>query len=290
MKWKVKLPGSGTATPIVWEDKIFIASAINTKKKPEGAAAAAANPAGTEPAARRPRGNQSREQEQGSTGALGQTQADETEPRPLQDWQKRYDIDNDGKLDEKEQAAMRDAFRNRRNRGGGQGGGGGGGFGGGGKPTEIHQFVLACLDRKTGKQLWQSVAREEVPHEGHHRDHGFASASPITDGEHIIVSFGSRGVFCFDMDGKKIWEKDLGDMRTRAGFGEGTSPALHGDTVVITWAPRGRLVHRCAGQELGGRALADSARRVHLMVDPVHHRVGRQTCRRRCGLRHGRRL
>ena len=99
--------------------------------------------------------------------------------------------------------------------------------------------MLVALDRETGKVVWQKTAREEVPHEGHHRDGSFASASPITDGEHVYVSFGSRGLFCFDLEGKLKWEKDLGDMQTRNAFGEGASPALHGDTLVVNWDHEG---------------------------------------------------
>ncbi|HEX4796878.1 MAG TPA: hypothetical protein VH370_24010, partial [Humisphaera sp.] len=57
-----------------------------------------------------------------------------------------------------------------------------GGFGGGPPPSEAYQFVVLCIDRKTGKTLWQQVAREEVPHEGRHQTEGsFASPSPVTD-------------------------------------------------------------------------------------------------------------
>ena len=107
------------------------------------------------------------------------------------------------------------------------------------KPTEAYQFVILCVDRDSGKIQWQKVAREEVPHEGHHRDHGFASASPVTDGEHVYAYFGSRGLYCYDLDGNLKWEKDFGDMQTRSGFGEGSSPALHGNTLVITWDHEG---------------------------------------------------
>jgi len=98
---------------------------------------------------------------------------------------------------------------------------------------------LISLDRNTGKENWRRVAATQVPHEGHHRDHGYASGSPVTDGEHIIVSFGSRGLYCYDMKGKLQWKKDFGDMRMRNSFGEGTSPALHGDTVVLLWDHEG---------------------------------------------------
>src|SRR5205823_12563184 len=106
-------------------------------------------------------------------------------------------------------------------------------------PDEAYQFVVLCLDRKSGKTLWQKIAREEVPHEGHHASHGFASASPVTDGQELIASFGSRGVHCFDLDGKLKWSKDFGHMRTKAGFGEGASPALYGDKVIINWDHEG---------------------------------------------------
>lgn len=111
----------------------------------------------------------------------------------------------------------------------------GGGLGRSEKPTEAYQFTVVCLDRKTGKTLWQKVAREEVPHEGHHKDHGFASASPVTDGQHLLAYFGSRGLYCFDLDGNLKWEKDFGDMQTKNSFGEGSSPGLFGNTVVVVW-------------------------------------------------------
>ena len=107
------------------------------------------------------------------------------------------------------------------------------------KPTAPVQFVIISLDRKTGKPLWQKTAREQVPHEGHHRDHGFASGSPVTDGEHVFAWFGSFGLYCYDMQGNLKWEKDLGDMQTRNSFGEGTSPTLHGETIVINWDHEG---------------------------------------------------
>ncbi len=224
VKWKIEVPGSGTGTPIVWNDRIYLVTAIDTGKPPEGADAPAATPNGGGQQEDEPRG----ERRRGGFGNFGDG--------PLPEWAKPHDKDNDGKLNEEEQAALRTAMQNRR---GGRGGRGGGGFGGGDKPTNIYQFVVLCLDAKTGKTLWQKTAREEVPHEGHHRDHGFASASPVTDGEHLIVSFGSRGIYCFDLEGNKKWEKDFGDMQTRAGFGEGCSPALHDGTVVVRWEHEG---------------------------------------------------
>jgi outer membrane protein assembly factor BamB len=62
----------------------------------------------------------------------------------------------------------------------------------------------------------------------------------VTDGELVIASFESRGIYAYDMDGKPIWQKDLGDKSMRNQFGEGTTPALHGDSVVVVWDHQGQ--------------------------------------------------
>ena len=122
------------------------------------------------------------------------------------------------------------------NPGGGRGQGrvGGGGPGGGAGAGEEQKFVVMCLDKKTGKTLWERVAKVATPHEGYHRQYGsFASNAPVTDGRYLYVSFGSRGIYCYDLDGKLIWEKDLGvQMRIRLQFGEGAAPALYGDLLI----------------------------------------------------------
>ena len=106
-------------------------------------------------------------------------------------------------------------------------------------PTQPYQFAVLCLDRATGKTLWQKTVHETVPHEGHHRDHGFASASPVTDGKLLYAFFNSRGLYALDFEGNVKWEKDFGKMQTRNSFGEGASPALHGDTLVVNWDHEG---------------------------------------------------
>jgi outer membrane protein assembly factor BamB len=67
-----------------------------------------------------------------------------------------------------------------------------------------------------------------------------ASSSPVTDGELLFAHFGSRGLYCYDLNGELKWDKDLGDMRTRAGFGEGVSPALAGDRLIVNWDHEGQ--------------------------------------------------
>jgi outer membrane protein assembly factor BamB len=148
VKWKTPIPGEGDSTPIVWDNRVFILTAITTGKKPSAPVAADA-------------------------------------------------------------------------------------------PDEIYQWVVICLDRSLGQVLWQKTAREEAPHEGRQQNNTFASASPLTDGKLLLAYFGSRGLHCYDFDGNLIWEKDFGKMKTRMGFGEGSSPAMSGDTVVVNWDTEG---------------------------------------------------
>lgn len=104
-------------------------------------------------------------------------------------------------------------------------------------PQAEHKFDVLCLDRKTGKLLWQRTAKVAVPHEGYHRAYGsFASNSPVTDGKYVYASFGSRGIYCYDFNGRLIWEKDLGiQMRMKLGFGEGTAPLLIGGRLILVF-------------------------------------------------------
>ena len=95
------------------------------------------------------------------------------------------------------------------------------------KPKQPIKYILMAVDRTNGKVRWERVVREEIPHEGQHDTSTWATSSPITDGEHVYAFFGSRGLYCFDMQGNLIWEKDLGKMKTKMSFGEGSSPVLH---------------------------------------------------------------
>ncbi len=103
------------------------------------------------------------------------------------------------------------------------------------KPNNFYQFSVMSVDRDKGEIRWQTIAKEAVPHEAHHPDGSFASASPTTDGKRLYVSFGSRGVYCLDMHGKAIWKRDLGRMKIINAFGEGCSPVVHGDFLVVNW-------------------------------------------------------
>jgi len=117
---------------------------------------------------------------------------------------------------------------------------GGGFFGGrGNQPTQVHEFVVLAFDRRDGSLLWEEVAAEALPKEGTHQDGSWASPSALTDGESLFAFFGSQGLFAYDLDGTVLWERQFGQMEISNSFGEGSSPALFGDTLVVQWDHEG---------------------------------------------------
>ena len=151
VRWKAAIPGMGHAAPIIWEDKIFIQTAIEVK----------------------PEGDKSEGDDNPFSGFFG------------------------------------------------------------GNKSPAYKFDLLALNRNDGSILWQKTLREIQPHEGTHGDATYASNSPVTDGEHVYAYFGSRGLYCVDMMGNVKWEKDVGTMYKRNTFGEGSSPVIYDNTLVI---------------------------------------------------------
>ncbi|MFT4513313.1 MAG: outer membrane protein assembly factor BamB [Planctomycetota bacterium] len=178
IKWKVSLPGLGNSTPIVWKDRMYLTTAIQTEDVGEPTKLPAAPT--REAATGQPGGRQAR-----------------------------------------------------------RGGRRGGGRGNKAPPTKVFDFRVICLNRTDGAVIWSKSVTRAVPHEGGHATGSQASSSPITDGLHIYAHFGSRGIYCLNMSGDVVWSKDLGTMRTRNQFGEGSSPALAGNALIINWDHEG---------------------------------------------------
>ncbi len=101
--------------------------------------------------------------------------------------------------------------------------------------TQRHEFVVLAVNRRDGKILWQKTVLKKLPHEGGHYTGSLASNSAVTDGEHVFAFFGSHGLYCLDMHGEVQWQKQFGEMLTKHGHGESTSPVLHGDLVFVNW-------------------------------------------------------
>src|SRR5258708_3803419 len=94
--------------------------------------------------------------------------------------------------------------------------------------------ALICFDRSNGKQLWQSAVvyqEKEMSHDTNPQ----CSASPVTDGERVVASFGSAGLCCYDFDGKELWHRDLG-QQTHI-WGNAASPMLHGELCILNFGP-----------------------------------------------------
>ena len=96
---------------------------------------------------------------------------------------------------------------------------------------------MLCSRSQDWKDSLAANGKIATPHEGYHRAYGsFASNSPVTDGKYVYASFGSRGIYCYDFNGKLIWEKDPGvQMKMRLAFGEGTAPLLVGNRLFLVF-------------------------------------------------------
>src|SRR3989441_370998 len=107
------------------------------------------------------------------------------------------------------------------------------------KDVSKHSWKLVALDKRTGKVLWERVAHEGVPRTKRHPKSSQASPTPVTDGRHVVVSFGSEGLYTYDVDGKLLWKRDLGVLN--AGWfydpdyewGVGSSPIIWKSSVIV---------------------------------------------------------
>ncbi len=102
-------------------------------------------------------------------------------------------------------------------------------------PQKHYRFWLLALDRESGRERWRNIIVEAAPREGHHRTNTYAGGSPVSDGDRLYLSLGSRGVYAFDLDGQVLWKRDLGEIRTRRGWGEASTPAVYGSNLVVPW-------------------------------------------------------
>lgn len=107
------------------------------------------------------------------------------------------------------------------------------GTGGSGPPEAVYRWKLLCLELASGEIVWERVVREAQPRTGIHPNGSFASETPATDGERIVVSLGANGVYGFGVDGEPLWERDLGTLPIQFGWGTGSSPVLHGEAVYL---------------------------------------------------------
>lgn len=110
------------------------------------------------------------------------------------------------------------------------------------KPAEdgsVHQWRVYCLDKRTGRILWSRTAHQGVPKVKRHVKATQANATPVTDGRVLIVSFGSEGLYAYDMNGQLLWKQDLGVLdpgyagQPDLSWGYASSPIIHQDLVIV---------------------------------------------------------
>ena len=100
-------------------------------------------------------------------------------------------------------------------------------------------FKVVCLDKNTGKQLWEQTAHKGVPQVKRHPKSSHANPSCATDGNHVVAFFGSEGLYCYDLDGKQLWKRDLGHLDSGffavkdAQWGFASSPVIHDGKVIV---------------------------------------------------------
>ncbi|MBX3395036.1 MAG: PQQ-binding-like beta-propeller repeat protein [Phycisphaerae bacterium] len=155
IRWKTPIPGLGYSSPVIWGDRLFITTAVNTKDdRPEV-----------------------------KVGLYGNIES----------------------IDEPEE----------------------------------HSFRVLCLDRGTGRILWDQEACRAIPRVKRHRKSSHANSTPATDGTHLLAFFGSEGMYCYNMEGKLLWKKDFGLLDSGyfavpdAQWGFGSSPVIHDGRVII---------------------------------------------------------
>ena len=130
------------------------------------------------------------------------------------------------------------------------------GDGSSGDSQDKLQRHLVCLERATGKILWDKAVAAELPEDafsGFLTEHGYASSTPVTDGEHVYVFFGKTGVLGFDFDGKQLWKVNVGKRSSPRHWGSGASPILYQNTVIVNAADESRTIYaldKLSGKEV----------------------------------------
>lgn len=154
IKWKTPIPGLAHSSPVVWEDRIFVTTAVSSKKNPEL-----------------------------KVGLYGSGD-------PVED-------------------------------------------------NTVHEWKIFCLDKNTGKILWEKLSHKGVPKQKRHPKATQVNSTPATNGKYVVAFFSSEGLYCYDVNGKLIWKNDLGIMNSgpfnarNLEWGFASSPVIYKDRVIM---------------------------------------------------------
>jgi len=98
---------------------------------------------------------------------------------------------------------------------------------------ELYRLEVICFDLNTGNEIWKKIAYRGSPKAGKNPNSTYACETPVTDGKVIVASFGMNGLFCYDMNGNLLWQKEFGPYYTQRGWGTGSSPIIYNNVVYI---------------------------------------------------------
>jgi outer membrane protein assembly factor BamB len=129
-----------------------------------------------------------------------------------------------------------------------------------------------CFDRDKGTLFWTRQAPAKPPEPGVRDKNGYASATPVTDGERVIAFLGSCGLVCYDFDGKLQWQYDLGIKTTH---GAGSSPVLYKDLVIFAQDQnQSDSIFLALDKKTGKKVWESKRQRAMSWTTPVIVRVG----------------
>lgn len=124
-----------------------------------------------------------------------------------------------------------------------------------------HTFKVVCLDRDSGKIIWERVAYEGPVYDSRHRKASFASSTPATDGKYVFAFFGAEGLYAYDFNGKLVWKQNLGKLGT-ASVGYGVSPVLYQNLVIMQCDDSGMNSFMVAFDKKSGKEVWRTPRKV----------------------------
>jgi outer membrane protein assembly factor BamB len=102
-----------------------------------------------------------------------------------------------------------------------------------------HSWRIYCLDKNTGRILWERTAHEGIPRARRHVKASQANPTPVTDGRYVVALMNSEGLFAYDLNGKLLWQKDLGVLNPglyqepSSEWGQSSSPVIYKDLVIV---------------------------------------------------------
>ena len=114
-----------------------------------------------------------------------------------------------------------------------------------GEVPDSLERILVCASRKNGKILWQKSVKGKANEDRGDSmllSHGYSSSTPVTDGEGVYVLYGKSGVYAYDMDGKELWHKEVGDGSAMNNWGSACSPILYKNLVIVNAAAEGEAL------------------------------------------------